>query len=405
MLQLKQADFGGFNHVCRDQWCKMASPSLIPASGLEAFLQEGRGSTQIVAQIAHSCVTMLPFAARVDSLPIARHTAPVKRRLAILLVLAGLSPGLVWRAPAAPEDRDPSVWLHRLALPASCCRVGPVTVDQAWWIDSKNTYFGGYSAVLALRPGRLLAFSDNGLLLDIAAPHLEGRAPARIAAAVPARPRRKGCCDAESATFDPQTGRLWIAFEGSGVIQRRRTDLSPDGEVRPVGMQSWPGNQGAEAMTRLPDGRFIVLSEAFVRRLSRQGNPGLLFPGDPLSGAKADSFTFAGHPGYRPTDMAALPDGRVLIVMRQVRWPMPIRFGVRLMLADPKAIRAGGVWKAIDLGEIAAPLPVDNYEGLALVPEADGSVTGWLIADDNAAALQRTLLLRLRITPSALPGL
>lgn len=327
----------------------------------------------------------------------------MKRRAAILLVLVGLAPGLVWRAPAAPENRAQSVALHRIPLPRQCCRLGPITIDQAWQVGRRNSHFGGYSAILAARPGRLLAFSDNGLLLDMAEPIEGGSMPARIGAVVTVRPRRKGCCDVESAALDPQTQQLWLAFEGSGAIQRRRGDLSLEGEVRPAAMRIWPGNQGAEAMARLADGRFIVLSEAFTRRFSRQGHPALLFPFDPLAGAAPMAFTFAGHPGYRPTDMAALPDGRVLIVMRALRWPFPIRFAARLMLADPSAIRPGREWPAIDLGEIAAPLPAENYEGLTLVPQADGTVTGWLISDDNAAALQRTLLLRLRIDPAKLP--
>lgn len=325
------------------------------------------------------------------------------RRIAILLVLLGLAPGLIWRSPIGPERLDQTVSVRRLTLPSRCCAVGPVTVDQAWQITSRNSFFGGYSALLSPAGERLLALSDNGMLLDMPVPRADGTFAARIGAAVTVRPRRKGCCDVESATRDPRSGQIWLAFEGSGAIQRRRADLSMDGEVRPAAMRAWPGNQGAEAMTRLPDGRFILVSEAFGSRWTRRGHPTLVFAGDPQNGADPAAFTFAGFPGYRPTDMAALPDGRVLIVMRRLVWPFPARFAVRLMVADPRGIRASREWPAIDLGEVAPPLPLENYEGLALVPQADGTVTGWLISDDNAAALQRTLLLRLRIDPAKLP--
>jgi len=43
--------------------------------------------------------------------------------------------------------------------------------------------------------------------------------------------------------------------------------------------------------------------------------------------------------------------------------------------------------------DLARPLTVDNYEGLAAVPQANGGFRFYLISDDNASATQRTLLL------------
>ena len=42
--------------------------------------------------------------------------------------------------------------------------------------------------------------------------------------------------------------------------------------------------------------------------------------------------------------------------------------------------------------DMARPLTVDNFEGLAAVPRADGGVRFYLISDDNRSASQRTLL-------------
>lgn len=325
------------------------------------------------------------------------------RLVLVLVVLAGLAPGLLWRAAPAVVSDAQQVMVDRLALPVGCCSVGPIRVDAAWHVTSPNTEFGGYSALVVKDRGRLLALSDNGLMLDMAQPAAAGRFAARIGAIIPMHPRRKGCCDLESATWDPVSQRLWFALEGRPVIERRRADLSPDGGAMVPALNSWPGNKGPEAMVRLRDGRFIVLGESFAGALEMRRHPALSFAQDPLTGVLPQSFTFVGTGGYRPTDMAQLPDGRVLIVMRQLRWPLPLRVGARLMLADPAEIRSGREWHAIDLGEIAAPVPVDNFEGLALVPESDGSVTGWLISDDNLAALQRTIVLRLRIDPARLP--
>ena len=43
--------------------------------------------------------------------------------------------------------------------------------------------------------------------------------------------------------------------------------------------------------------------------------------------------------------------------------------------------------------DLAPPMSVDNFEGLAAVRRADGGIRFYLISDDNAAARQRTILL------------
>jgi hypothetical protein len=43
--------------------------------------------------------------------------------------------------------------------------------------------------------------------------------------------------------------------------------------------------------------------------------------------------------------------------------------------------------------ELARPATVDNFEGLAAVPRANGGFRFYLLSDDNASASQRTLLL------------
>ncbi len=63
--------------------------------------------------------------------------------------------------------------------------------------------------------------------------------------------------------------------------------------------------------------------------------------------------------------MALLPDGRVLILFRGLKF-FPPGFAVRLALADPAEIRLGKVWHWQDVGAIESPVPMDNYEGLAV---------------------------------------
>ena len=71
-----------------------------------------------------------------------------------------------------------------------------------------------------------------------------------------------------------------------------------------------------------------------------------------------------------------------------------------LIVADPAEIAAGEEWRWHKLADLKRPVPRDNFEGLAIVPDASG-VTLWLISDDNFARIQRTLLLELhwRVPP------
>jgi len=93
--------------------------------------------------------------------------------------------------------------------------------------------------------------------------------------------------------------------------------------------------------------------------------------------------------------LAQLPDGRALILLRMVAWGIPPGFAGKLMLADPATIRAGEAWRAEPLADLVAPLPSDNFEGLAVEPDGRGGTVLWLISDDNDSIVQRTLLLRL----------
>ena len=51
--------------------------------------------------------------------------------------------------------------------------------------------------------------------------------------------------------------------------------------------------------------------------------------------------------------------------------------------------------KGAEIGrlDLARPLTVDNFEGLAAVPAPDGGVRFYLISDDNFSPSQRTLQL------------
>jgi hypothetical protein len=279
------------------------------------------------------------------------------------------------------------------ALDVPAVGLGPLEPVGAWVLDSPNDTFGSYSALVALGDGSLLAASDKGGMMRFAPPGVSG-GQATLGYFGQDGTRPKWRLDIESMTRDPVSGRVWQGFEGDNRIERADAGFDARATVRPEAMRGWPGNSGPEAMTRLADGRFVVLAEG-TRRWSDTEVPGLLFPSDPVAGAEPLAFRFMLPAGHRAVDMAQLPDGRVVILLRTIAWGFPPRFAGRLVLADPATIRAGEAWRAEPLANVVAPLPSDNYEGLATVPDGKGGTTLWLISDDNDSFVQRTLLLKL----------
>ena len=328
----------------------------------------------------------------------ASRTAPSLRRIvAIGLLALALAPGLWLRSePSWPDNTgrrtlrfDPLAAHTPDSWPAGLRLVG------AWRVTSENNRFGGYSALLATAGGTLTAISDTGgRTLRMRRPDLAGAADPRFGRVKTPNPAYWNQ-DIESATADPKSGWRWYAYENVNEIRRFKSgeDGASSG-VTPPAMSGWSSNGGAEAMVRLRDGRFIVLAED-APWLSAGGRPGLLFPFDPVEGAKPLEFTFKPPIGYDPSDMAVLPDGRVVILLRVVDLVEPPFFEAMLVVADPADIVAGQEWPWHKLADLEGSVPRDNFEGLAIVPDPSG-VTIWLISDDNFARLQRTLLLELR---------
>ncbi|MXP15280.1 esterase-like activity of phytase family protein [Altererythrobacter confluentis] len=319
------------------------------------------------------------------------------RLILVFLLLLALAPGTWVRSAFPPADLAAAVQVT--PLPLDVRHAASIDIVRGWRLTSQNDHFGGYSALLALPGGTLLAASDRGRSLRL---HVSDQGP--VAAGMGfmsgTSDTDKHLVDIESMTRDPATGRIWVGYEGANAIDRLDGDMAGATRVRPTAMQRWSENSGAEAMVRLADGRFIVLAEG-SRRASDTAFPGVLFASDPIGGGAGQTFRFAAPDNYRPVDMVQIPDGRVLVLVRRFHLGLPPRFTTRLMVADPADIRAGGLWKGTVIASFAAPLPSDNYEGIAVRPRADGRLDLWMISDDNRASFQQTLLLQMRWDPRA----
>ncbi|MCT2401339.1 esterase-like activity of phytase family protein [Novosphingobium mangrovi (ex Huang et al. 2023)] len=324
----------------------------------------------------------------------------------IALVLLFLLLGLTWvRSAKIPREPQLAVQYVPLAVakgadPAH--HLGAFKLDGVWQMASPSRIFGSYSALLPMPDRSLLALSDSGTYLRFMPPDAAAR-QFEAGNLLKDRSWSKAGRDVESATRDPRTGEIWLGLEGSNSVIHLKPDLDLIRQVRPNTISGWGSNTGPEAMTRLSDGRFVLLREAFAGWFERRRHDAVVFEGDPTTGPRSWHFVFDGPAGFSPTDMAQLPDGRLLILMRRLIWPMPQRFAGRIAIGDPADIRPGKAWKVREVARIASSLPVDNFEGLAVVPAGENRLTVWIISDDNFARLQRTILWKLSVDPRQLP--
>ena len=136
----------------------------------------------------------------------------------------------------------------------------------------------------------------------------------------------------------------------------------------------------------LPDGRWLALSEGLAApeggRMGWIGQPG-----------RWRRFAYGPAAGHVPVDAAALPDGGALVLERS--FGLLAGFAGRLIRLSPAALGAaadGALIEGQSLLALVPPLPIDNYEGVA-VTEREGRLVVALVSDDNESFLQRSLLL------------
>lgn len=273
-------------------------------------------------------------------------------------------------------------------------RLGPLRFIAGWALSSPDRRLGGISA-LHVEGGQVIALSDAGDVLRFPAPpepddftlEVGGRMSVDLLRQGPGSAAYKLDRDTEALAIAGDSA--WVTFENHNQVWRYTLPAWRGvAHAAPPGMADWSATRGAEAMARLSDGRFLVMSEG---RGQGGASPALLFLGDPADPAtRAVPLRFRPPEGYRITDVAALPDGRLLLVVRGVRWNLtfPVKLLVGRLPDRPE--------EAIEAREVAAleaPLASDNFEAISVTREANRTIV-WLASDDNTTPLQRTLLLK-----------
>lgn len=333
-------------------------------------------------------------------------TAAMLRRLPLLfsmLVLAilpasGRDPrpllGAEARMRATPVALDPDDPARRSA--------GALTYLGGVRLTSPDSAFGGFSSML-VSGDRFTLLSDGGNIVQFRM-GADWQPREAIFADLREGPRTgwaKSERDTESMTHDPATGRVWIGFEGSNAIWRYDPRLAhAERHAEPAAMRDWDFNGGPEAMVRQARGSFVILSET-TRPPGGRGRVGLRFSGDPTDPAsRGFAFAYLPPPGYDPSDMTELPDGRLLVLNRRVS--LSEFFTAKLTLIDAAAIRPGAVVGGPVVATLAAPLLHDNFEALAATREGAATIL-WIATDDNLAFFEQSLLLKFRLDLPAKP--
>jgi len=297
---------------------------------------------------------------------------------ATFLFLAGAT------ASAEPLDiqSHPITWEKTEATTAL---LGDLEIASAHVWTSDNPDFGGLSGLL-IAEGRLTAVTDRGMVLtgELDGGQLKNGFLTALKDLNGKPLKEKADADAESlAEFG--SGHI-VSFERKHrLLAYRNGKADPfDG---PEKLSKAASNHGLEAITRLNDGRYLLLIEKTDKEDQTKGWIG--------SPGKWKKFTYVREDGYRPTGATTLPDGRVIILERYYAFLMGVR--ARLRLIDPEGLRQKGPVKGRLLGEIQGPLPVDNFEAIAATQDEEGKILIHLLSDDNFSALQKTLYLTLRL--------
>ena len=321
--------------------------------------------------------------------------------LSVLLILM-FAPSYSGEEPAPRFAGHPSMTATRVAIDPddrANIHLGQLTYIGGVRLKSPAPAFGGFSSMRT--DGKHFALlSDGGLIVrfDMDAKFRVSRATFGALQAGPGTGWLKGDRDSESTTSDPATGRFWVGFEQTNDIWRYDSRGRAEAHLRPLSMLRWLTNGGPESMVRLASGSFVVISEMTHPVIDPGGNTrdAVVFRGDPTNPRTPTlRFAYRPPPGYDPTDMAELPDGRLLILHRRLNMSTAL-FTAKLVIVDRAAIREDATVQGHEIATIAAPFLRDNFEALAVTRE-NGATFVWIASDDNREWFEQSLLLKFRL--------
>ena len=331
------------------------------------------------------------------------------RAFPITLFIAALAGSPARAEPVAPESVAPEpVALESTRKPfngegGALDGVGALAFRGALVLSAGDSRFGGFSGLTVSRDGKgLIAVTDEGNWLSARLRYdergwlagLEDGRMGALAGPGDGRSRAKENWDAESLARLPD-GALLVSFERDHRIWRYPNSgfpltQTPKAWPVPAAFAALEENGGIEALTEIGDGRMLAIAEAGEEGADRV--PAYLWTGETW-----DALTYGLRQDYRPCGATLLPNGDLIVLERRFSFLSGV--AIRLRQVAVGDIVPGSRLEGRLLGELRAPLLVDNFEGVDARVGPGGETLIYLLSDDNFNVLQRNLLLMFALNP------
>ncbi|HEV8343977.1 MAG TPA: esterase-like activity of phytase family protein [Candidatus Binatia bacterium] len=279
-------------------------------------------------------------------------------------------------------------------------RFGSLTFVSGFELKSSDSRFGGLSGLVVTADGsKLYAVSDRGYWISASLHHdAAGRltgfedweiAPLLNLEGSPVSGRDR---DAEALARD-HDGSFIVCFEQRHRLWRYPSSPTPlraaaQKVQTPDELTKAPANGGPEAIAVLPDGGLFVMTEEYE---NADGSlKGWLIEKDQFVG-----LSYLSSDRLRPVDAAALTSGDVLVLER--RFSLFGGWDARVRRLSRDSLHAGIRLEGEEIARLVPPLPLENFEGMAVWEHPQAGTFLYLVSDDNYNPFQRTLLLQFRL--------
>lgn len=308
---------------------------------------------------------------------------------------------------------DPAAWTSiRVAARAvylapddkSITTVGRLVFRGGLELQSDDPRFGGLSGLYVESDGRLLAVSDRGhwfaakIVLN-ADGDLKGIVDPRVAALrnnAGALFEGKESSDSEDVTR-MDDGRFAVSFEQTHSIRlydldHKGPNAAADAELKLAGTAVLEPNESLESVAPF-DAGLVTAGEGEFGRSAPFWIVPLQSETPPSPAGMTSTNQF-----FSQVSLARLPDGDYLAIERFYAPVVGARIHIRRLKRAGLAATPAR-WEGDSIADLAPPISVDNFEGLAVTRGPDGGVRIYIVSDDNFSAMQRTLLYAFDLMP------